>query len=170
MTNDFYVLWHFQALSPGLEFPPPDPTKGKVVVVNPKSLCVSAFSAALLLIPPVLQGAWPVLMWDVLHSKRRGGQVSQSPHLQKMWPLDNLELLLYSFKGPQGRGGRFPSWVSLFPASWTRTALSSATAWPEVSFSSVCCAPWWLHAHLSPIQNRRTALGQKGRGPERARP
>ncbi|XP_077611961.1 myotubularin-related protein 12 isoform X2 [Crocuta crocuta] len=35
------------------------------------------------------------------------------------------------FKGPQGQGGRFPSWFSLFPASWTRTALSSTTAWPE---------------------------------------
>ncbi|XP_019306250.2 myotubularin-related protein 12 isoform X2 [Panthera pardus] len=35
------------------------------------------------------------------------------------------------FKGPQGRGGRFSSWFSLFPASWTRTALSSGTAWPE---------------------------------------
>ncbi|XP_043456369.1 myotubularin-related protein 12 isoform X1 [Prionailurus viverrinus] len=35
------------------------------------------------------------------------------------------------FKGPQGRGGRFSSWFSLFPTSWTRTALSSGTAWPE---------------------------------------
>ncbi|XP_029797140.1 myotubularin-related protein 12 [Suricata suricatta] len=35
------------------------------------------------------------------------------------------------FKGPQGRGGRFPSWFSLFPASWTRTSLSSTEAWPE---------------------------------------
>lgn len=127
------------------------------MVVNSKSLCVSAFSAALLLNPSALQGAWPVLVREVLHSKRFGGRVSHSPHLQKMQPLDNLELLLCSFKGPQGQGGRFPSWFSLFPASWTRTALSSTTAWPEVSFSSVCCAPWWLHAHSSPVRDHKTA-------------
>lgn len=29
---------------------------------------------------------------------------------------------------------------------------------------SVCCAPWWLHAHFLPGQDCRTALGPRGKG------